>query len=181
MRSTPVRRTSGRSPGPTAIRIGAGLLALSLLAGSPAAAGPTDILKVDEFIDAPRAMFGRTRQQIERTLGPPATAEVRPVRNPDDPRKDETLHELAYPGVVVRVLESLGLLRVRLTEARYQLPYGLNVGTPRGRVEDVLGEAQAISDRRAMYLYSDGFPRTVEFYFREGRVDRIDWNYRATD
>ena len=164
-----------------AVRTAAAVLGLPLLAAAPAAAGPTDILKVDEFIDAPRVMFGRTREQIERTLGPPVTVDVRPVRSPDDPGKEETLHELRYPGVVVRVLESLGLLRVRLSASRYRLPYGLDVGAPRGRVEEVLGEAQALSDRRAMYLYSDGYPRTVEFYFSEGRVDRIDWNYRATD
>jgi hypothetical protein len=168
---------------PSGLAAACALVALVLGAhlGGRAAAGPTDIVKVDDFIDAPRAVFGRTREQIERTLGPPLTTRARPVRHPDDPRTDETLHELTYPGMVVRVLESAGLLRVRLTARRYALPYGLNVGTPRGRVEDVLGEAQALSDRRAMYLYSDGFPRTVEFYFRDNHVDRIEWNYRATD
>jgi hypothetical protein len=154
---------------------------LLLLGGGPAVAGPTDILRVDQVIDAPRAMFGRTRAQIERTLGIPLTAEARRVPNPDDPRADDTLHELAYPGVVVRVLEAAGLLRVRLTDPRYALPHGLGVGVARSRIEAVLGEAQAVSDRRLLYLYSDGFPQTVEFYFRDDQVDRIEWNYRATD
>jgi hypothetical protein len=157
------------------------LLMLATLPGAGAAAGPTDIVKVDDFIDAPRALFGRTRAQIERTLGPPLRAEVSAARNPDDPRKPEALHELGYPGLVMRVLESAGVLRVRLTSARYRLPYGLDVGVSRDRVEEVLGEGQLVSDRRLLYLDADGFPRTVEFYFRENRVDRIEWNYRAVD
>jgi hypothetical protein len=32
-----------------------------------------------------------------------------------------------------------------------------------------------------MYLYADGFPNTVEFYFRDGRVRRIEWTFAAAD
>ncbi|MBI4636289.1 MAG: hypothetical protein HY727_08065 [Candidatus Rokubacteria bacterium] len=57
-------------------------LVLSLaLVGAPgaftAAAGPTDIPGVDEFIDAPRALFGRTRQETETRLGTPLQVEPR--------------------------------------------------------------------------------------------------------
>ena len=49
------------------------------LGGLAEAIGPTLIPQVDEFIDAPRALFGRTRAEIERVLGAPP-----------------------YPGVVIR-------------------------------------------------------------------------------
>src|SRR5207248_9597362 len=71
------------------------------------AIGPTVITRVDDLIDAPRTLFGRTRAQVEGTLGEPQ----------------------------------------ELTEGRY------------------------------LYLYSDGYPDTVEVYFRDHRVYRIEWNY----
>src|SRR5206468_4585035 len=41
------------------------------LGGLAEAIGPTLVPQVDEFIDAPRALFGRTRAEIERVLGVP--------------------------------------------------------------------------------------------------------------
>lgn len=32
-------------------------------------------------------------------------------------------------------------------------------------------------DARYMYLYSDGYPDTVEFYFSDGRLRRLEWTY----
>jgi hypothetical protein len=32
-----------------------------------------------------------------------------------------------------------------------------------------------------LYLYSDGYPNTVEFYFTDGRVRRIEWLYAPAD
>ena len=56
---------------------------------------------------------------------------------------------------------------------------GLDVGTPRARVEAVLGEAQDATDERYAYVDADGFPNSVEFFFRAGRVTRIEWRFWA--
>jgi hypothetical protein len=61
------------------------------------------------------------------------------------------------------------------------LPRGLNVGIARSRVEELLGEPQAMTDVSALYLYSDAYPDTVEFYFRGGRVQRIEWLYAPVE
>jgi hypothetical protein len=159
------------------------LLALALLALAPAFAAraqgipPTDLLAVDEFIDAPLAVFGRTRAAVERALGAPAAVRARTLpggrRTATDP-----VDELAYPGVVVAVSRGTGTVRrVEVSEPRWTLPRGLNVGVTRGRVEQVLGEPQAVTDASALYLYSDAYPDTVEFYFRGDRVQRIEWLY----
>ena len=118
------------------------------------AIGPTLIPQVDEFIDAPRARFGRTRAAIERALGAPP-----------------------YPGVVIRYSPTSALKSVAITTPAYPLPQGLGIGALRGDVERLLGEPQELTDARYLYLYSDGYPDTVEFYFRDGRVSRIEWNY----
>jgi hypothetical protein len=153
---------------------------LILAAAGPAAGvGPTDIRRVDEFIDAPRALFGRTRAGIEATLGPPVSVEVRRLGQALDPTRTEPIHELRYPGLLLGVRPSAALARVRLTTKGFRLPQGLDIGVARERVEEVLGEAQEMTDGRYLYLYSDGFPDTVEFYFRDGRVHRIEWRYSA--
>jgi len=71
--------------------------------------------------------------------------------------------------------------RVAITEPRWSLPRGINVGTERAQVEAVLGEPQLVSDASALYLDADGFPNTVEFHFRDDRVRRIEWSYAPAD
>ena len=145
------------------------LAALSVLAGlaAPAAAvGPTDIARVDEFIHAPHTLFGRTRAEIERRLGAPA--EVQP--------RAGTVR-LSWPGLDIAVSHAARVASVVLREAGRPLPLGLDVGASRAHVEAVLGEAQDMTDERYFYLYSDGFPNTVEFFFRDGRVTRIEWRF----
>jgi hypothetical protein len=142
---------------------------------------PTDIPAVDTFIDAPRALFGRTRAGVESALGAPSAIRARTLpggrRSPTEP-----VDELDYPGVVIGVSRgSAGLRRVEITEARWTLPGGLNVGVPRSLIEQRLGEPQATTDVSALYLYSDAYPDTVEFYFRAGRVHRIEWLYAPGD
>jgi hypothetical protein len=90
--------------------------------------------------------------------------------------------ELSYPGVVVTVPgASSTLRRVEVSAARWVLPRGLNIGVPRGRVEDTLGAPQLARDVSALYLYSDGYPDTVEFFLRDDRVHRIEWVYAPAE
>jgi hypothetical protein len=160
-----------------------GSLLLVLAAAGPvgAQAPPTNLLAVDEFIDAPLAVFGRTRAAVERVLGAPAAVQVRALPGGRRVRIDP-VDELTYPGVVVAVSRaSADVRRVEISEARWPLLRGLNVGVSRSRVTEVLGEPQATSDSSVLYLYSDAYPDTVEFYFRDNRVHRIEWQYAATD
>jgi hypothetical protein len=38
-----------------------------------------------------------------------------------------------------------------------------------------------VTDVSILYLYSDAYPDTVEFYFRDDRVQRIEWIYAPAD
>jgi hypothetical protein len=142
--------------------------------------GPTDVARVDEIIDAPRALFGRTRAEIERRLGAPAAIETRSLSRATRPGTRDRVEDLAYPGVTLGVavgVPGAPLRRVALTSADVALPRALGVGAPRGHVEAVLGEPQEWTETRYLYLYADGYPDTVEFFFRDDRVHRIEWNY----
>jgi hypothetical protein len=68
-----------------------------------------------------------------------------------------------------------------MSEPRWPLPRGLTIDTTRARVEAALGEPQLVADTSVVYLDADGFPNTVEFQFRDGRVRRIEWSYAAVD
>jgi hypothetical protein len=46
-------------------------------------------------------------------------------------------------------------------------------------VEAVLGTAPEMTDERYFYPDADGFPNSVEFFFRDGRVSRIEWRFWA--
>jgi hypothetical protein len=163
----------------TAIALGL-VLTLALTAAAQRVP-PTDIRAVDEVIDAPHALFGRSRVTVERVLGPPPEIRARTLPGGRSAAIDP-IDELAYPGIVLGISRGpAGLRRVEIREPRWPLPRGLNVGVARGLVEQTLGEPQAFTDASALYLYADGFPNTVEFHFRDGRVQRIEWLYAPAD
>jgi hypothetical protein len=150
------------------MRAAAGLFVVLLVVPIPAPAAPTDIARVDDYIDAPRALFGRTLADLERTLGAPSSRR---------PRGDGAV--VAWPGLEVSLSRSGRVTGVVVHVAGHALPYGLTIGTPRARVEAVLGDAPEMSDERAFYPDADGFPNAVEFFFRDGRVRRIEWRFWA--
>ena len=145
------------------------------------ARGPTDIVRVDDYIGAPRALFGRTGLDVERTLGPPGATEPGRVPSFRDAAVFHPVRRLVYPGLVIEVLETGRLRRVRIGAPGRGLPFGLDVGSPREEIERVLGEPQDAADSHLMYLYSDGYPETVHFHLREGRVRGIEWNFGSAE
>ncbi len=158
------------------------LLGLAVLGSGPArAAGPTDIVRVDDYIGAPRTLLGRTVAEIERTLGPPLGAEPGAVSTYRDPAVVRATRRLSYPGLVIDVLPTGRVRRVRLAAPGRSLPFGLDVGTAREEIERVLGEPQESADGHLMYIYSDGYPDTVHFHLRDGRVRAIEWNFGSAE
>ena len=149
---------------------------LGTLVGRGEPAGPTRIERVDTVVDAPYALFGRTRAEVEARLGAPTGVRSRSVTRPGDRRVTTVVDELAYPGLVIEVSENR-IRRVRMSAPGHALPFGVSLGDPRSQVEDLLGEPQQTTDTLSLYLYSDGYPDTVTFHFRNDRVHRIEWVY----
>ena len=143
--------------------------------------GPTDIVRVDDYIGAPRALFGRTSDEAERVLGPPLQKEAGAVATSRDPAVFRPTRRLSYPGLVIDVLDTGRIRRVRVGAAGRGLPFGLDVGSSREEMERALGEPQASADSHLMYLYSDGYPDTVHFHLRDGRVRAIEWNFGSAE
>ena len=142
----------------------AAVLLLVLALASAVRAASTDIARVDDYIDAPRALFGRTLAEVEQKLGAPASR-----------RRGGAGAILVWPGLQVAASPSGRIAGVIVHAAGNALPYGLDIGTPRARVEAMLGAASEMTDERSFYPDADGFPNSVEFLFRDGRVMRIEW------
>jgi hypothetical protein len=156
-----------------------GVVALAL--GVARAARPTDIVRVDDYIGAPRVLFGRTGADVERTLGRPLKTARASVSSYRDPVVFWPTQRLSYPGLVIDVLATGRLRRVQLSLPGRGLPFGLDVGSLGTEVEQVLGEPQEAVDDHLMYLYSDGYPDTVHFHLRDGRVRGIEWNFGSAE
>ena len=138
-------------------------------------------MRVDDYIGAPRALFGRTGAEVERALGPPLRAETGAVSTYRDPALFRPTRRLSYPGLVIDVLDNGRVRRVRTEMSGRGFPFGLDVGSPREEVERVLGEPQEAEGNHLMYLYSDGYPDTVHFHLRDGRVRGIEWNFGSAE
>jgi hypothetical protein len=98
-----------------------------------------------------------------------------------DPAVFRPAQRLSYPGLVIDVLDSGRIRRVRIGAPGRGVPFGLDVGSPREEVERVLGEPQEAAGSHLMYLYSDGYPDTVHFHLRDGRVRGIEWNFGSAE
>src|SRR5438067_12912234 len=99
------------------MRAAAVTLLLLVVSGAAAAAGRTDIARVDEYIDAPRALFGRTRAELERRLGAPAGE-----------RRRTGGVALSWPGLEVALSGSARVVGVVVHAGGRSLPHGLGVG-----------------------------------------------------
>src|SRR4030095_17238082 len=83
------------------LSLAAALVLPGLTAGPGEAIRPTDIVAVDDFIDAARTVFGRTRGQVERGLGSPSEVRARTLADGVGP--PDAVDELIYPGVTIFV------------------------------------------------------------------------------
>lgn len=165
--------------GVCAMRAGRAAIVVALLLSSLPmrawAGAATDIVRVDEFIDAPRIVFGDSLAAVVGRLGLPL-AEDRTTRGTfRDPTVLRQVRRLTYAGMRLEVQDRL--VAAEITAPGRGLPLGLDVGIARAVVEATLGEAQDADDDRLLYLYSDGFPKTVTFHLRDGRVRKIEWEY----
>src|SRR2546425_1766066 len=106
-------------------------LALLVIPGAAVAAAPTDIARVDDYIDAPRALFGRTRAELERRLGVPTQERLR-----------AGTIVLFWPALAVAMSPSARVAAISVRAAGRALPHGLHDRAPPAHLEAGLGQAQ---------------------------------------
>lgn len=144
--------------------------------------------------------LGATTDQIRKNLGTPTHLRVREVPNRHVPEQTDEIRQLEYDGLILTIYK-VGdeaqrelPISIAVTNPRYEIGWGLNVGTTKEEVRRVLGKASETtncdSSRRngdqaahplpgdCGWLYSDGDAGSeVIFWFEHERVYRIDWSF----
>jgi hypothetical protein len=141
--------------------------------------------KADIFIYEGPAFLGNTiiksKSVIINRLGKPRSIKSEKAKNPHNDSTD-TIYELFYEGLYVKVYEvSLDdrsfILHIILENNKYKTKWGLNVGTAKEIIGNVLGEPDEKSDTSWTFVSAEGYPSTVKFYFERDRVRKIEWSY----
>lgn len=179
------------------------LIALVVIAGS-AACQTMRPIAADEVTPA-RFIYdgwrlGTTTDEIRNHLGAPMHLRVREVPNRHAPEQIDEIRQLEYDGLILTIYKVNDEARrelpisIAVTNPRFAIGWGLNVGTTKEEVRRVLGKASETpnceSSRRngnqiahpltgdCGWQYSDGEAGSeVIFWFEDDRVYRIDWSF----
>jgi hypothetical protein len=152
--------------------------------GDAAPAGPAPPRVTQLIGDALRRDGNLTRRQLVGRLGAPTGVEHEPVANTYDPEQVDTLRTLQYPGLSATVYDvtrepKAFLIRLAVTDARYESPEGLRVGASADAVVDRVGPP---TERRAggaewVYRENRSAPTAMIVSVDDGRVAQIVWEF----
>ena len=133
---------------------------------------------LNDFLFAPRDLFGVTVQSVTRRLGEPERTSFELIESPHDPKMRNVRATLVYPGVTVTIInvlccDSSILETVRLTDR------SLLAFPETGRaVRERFGEPHQSNAERLTYKIENevGADR-ITFEFEKGRVRTVEWQY----
>jgi len=147
---------------------------------------PPEDTSLRVFVAAGR-QWGTTEREIRRRLGGPDRVIAEPFPNQHDSTKTDTIVRLVYRDLTVvlyRVTESGSdlLLQAVLSRSGRPLPLGIDVGTRKAEVVEILGSTREglDEDENETLEYRGGpmeSPGVVRFVLRRDRVQRIEWVY----
>jgi len=144
---------------------------------------------VDKFIKNGLAFkLGKSRAKIINNLGEPKSIHVEKANTPSalstyaaEGVADET-YELFYDGLFISLyhaaVEKEDLLQhVSITDSKYKVRWGLDVGCSKQKVKSVLGKPSEEDEFAFVYKNELGSESYVHFYFVNDIVYKIDWWY----
>ena len=127
--------------------------------------------------------LGDSVNEIIKTLGQPKDIQVDKIKNVHYPDEivDE-IHRLYYDGLYVQIYKATEgnkelLQALSITSNKFKVKLGLNVGTTKTEIRRTLGNPSNDSDDMWSYVYTEGYPNTVQFYFENDAVTKIEWSY----
>ena len=133
---------------------------------------------LDDFLSAPRDLFGATVQSVTRRLGEPERTSFELLESPHDPKMRNVRATLVYPGATVTILnvlccESSLLEKVRLTD-RSLLAFP---DTGRAVRERFGRPRHSRANRLAYEIENEVGADTITFELENGRVRAVEWKY----
>jgi hypothetical protein len=143
--------------------------------------------KIDQFIKHGWDFnLGRNRAKIVQHLGNPVDMKVEKANKtaasstPPSAIIADEITELDYDGLRIvlyrAAVENMEMLhQLSVTDARYKVKWGLNIGAAKTDVRAVLGKPDEEQANQYVYKTRYGAESYVQFFFAEDRISRIDW------
>jgi len=119
-----------------------------------------------------------------RALGHVTKVRVVITENPHVQRRKDELREFVFDGLYVRALfpgrahDAYLLQEVKITKLRWKAKFGLNVGTIRSSLLQVLGRPDSEKPDFVEYSHSMGIG-TVRIWMIEDRITKLEWEFRT--
>lgn len=124
--------------------------------------------------------YGNTTARVMAVLGRPLERKAREEPNRHRPERRDSIVTLIYPGLEFSVYKSNPPdgrareihLSTAVSNARYEVRYGLNVGTPVAAVKRLLGPPT--SEEPGSLFYEAGEFQGVAFHHAKGAITRVE-------
>lgn len=127
--------------------------------------------------------LGKSIEEITNNLGRPKNIIVEKIKNVHYPDEiiDE-IHKLFYDGLYIEIYKATEgnkemLQALSITSEKFKVKWGLNVGISKDEIKKVLGNPSKDVDNVWSYVDSDGYENGVRFFFRNDKVNKIEWSY----
>lgn len=126
-------------------------------------------------------IIGETVAEVTSNLGNPESFKTEKVKNRHNPEQIDEINELFYDGLYIKIYKVTEtnkefITDLSVTNDRYHMKWGLNVGSSNDEVKNILGSPS--EEKHNVFIYrTDEAPSHVSFYFRNGTVYRIDWSF----
>lgn len=124
---------------------------------------------------------GETLAEIITNLGTPQSFKTEKVKNTHNPDQIDEVYELLYDGLFIEIYKVTEtnkefVTALSVTDDKYKMKWGLNIGSSRNQVKNVLGNPS--EEKNNVYIYkTDEAPSYVSFYFRNGTMYKIYWSF----
>jgi hypothetical protein len=112
----------------------------------------------------------------------PISHKIEKIENAHIAGQIDEWHDLAYEGFKLSfyrvVPEKQNILtRLSIVSANYKLPFGLQVGTPKSTIIEVLGKPTEVTSSSISYEIENPYTETVTFHFGGANVNVISWEF----
>jgi hypothetical protein len=139
--------------------------------------------RINEFVnDGLDFKLGESIGEIIKNLGNPKNIKVEKIKNVYYPDVIDEINKLFYNGLYVEIYKATEgnkeiLTALSVMSYKFKVKWGLNVGASKDEIKKVLGNPSKDVDNVWSYVDSDGYEDEVRFYFKNDKVNKIEWSY----
>lgn len=138
--------------------------------------------RISLLMNAPIESIGQSRETIKAKLGPWRTLTVDNVPNRHDPNQVDSVYDIGYDGLMLKVYKVGGFQKEMLVIVRMTKNYpGILpqlIGLQQNAIELRYGPGVRTEDQKLEYTVEDDFGvNSVSFVLGDGKVAAVQWAY----